>query len=127
MKSLRRSGISTERAAISKFAGEPRKKFFSVRTDSAAAPLPARDSASARGSKSARITPADGDAFLSSAITAGVPSAARRSAAPNGARGGQSRAREKIDSKPSADFSASSSASLRARISSNMEPVFIRY
>jgi len=69
MKSFRRTGISTACLTCSTYSSRPWKYFSSVSTLIASAPQRSYVLAMATGSKSARISPADGDAFLTSAIT----------------------------------------------------------
>src|SRR5580658_506350 len=80
MKSLRRQGIVVAADALRRFSREPWKNFSSVRTESTAAPAFCISVASAEGSKSGRIRPLEGEAFLSSAMMAGSRRAFARSA-----------------------------------------------
>ncbi len=68
MKSLRSTGIDTAAAISTRYSSLPRKYLGSVNTEIPTAPYISYSLAVARGSKSRRIIPFDGDACLTSAM-----------------------------------------------------------
>src|SRR5205085_6813659 len=70
MKSLRRQGSEQFAEAARKLASDPWKNSSSVKTESAAAPADSNSVERLAASKSFLIKPRDGDAFLSSVMTA---------------------------------------------------------
>src|SRR3954451_6296107 len=87
MKSLRSAGSLVAARAAVRYSGLPWKEGASVKTERHVAPPASYASASAGGSKSARINPFDGLAFLISAINANAPPVIRRSIAARKPRG----------------------------------------
>ena len=79
-KSFRSSGRLTALRTCRKYSNDPWKNFSSVSTERQLAPAASYSRAMRAGSKSGRITPADGEAFLTSAISANRPAADFRSA-----------------------------------------------
>src|ERR1019366_2824141 len=73
MKSLRSTGNATAARAARRCSGVPWKNFSSVRTDRHVAPPSRYARASVAGSKSGRISPPEGEAFLISAISPYLP------------------------------------------------------
>src|SRR2546428_3799402 len=70
MKSLRSNGSRTAPRICFRIPSEPAKNFSSVNTDRQRAPPASYSRAMRSGSKSGQITPAGGDAFLTSAMSA---------------------------------------------------------
>ena len=80
MKSLRSSGSFTAARICLRYSSDPWKNFSSVSTDRQLAPAASYSRAIRTGSKSGRITPAEGEAFFTSAINATGPALGFRSA-----------------------------------------------